>query len=104
MVRNCFAGREGAEFVLYPPTIPEENMGMASDLLEDRRPYIIALARLMHDWPVRKPNGWQELAPFRKLSMAQVENLELLVARLYCQTFYDVRRRAPLTPHKIKRV
>jgi len=104
MVRNCFAGREGAEFVLYPPTIPEENVGMASDLLEDRRPYIIALARLMHDWPVRKPNGWQELAPFRKLSMAQVENLELLVTRLYCQTFYDVRRRAPLTPHKIKRV
>jgi len=40
---------------------------MASDLLEDRCPYIMALARLMHDWPVRKPNGWQELAHFGKV-------------------------------------
>jgi hypothetical protein len=103
MVNKCFAEGDRADFELSPPVIPASNMGLASDDLEARRPYILALARLMNRWHVGKAKVIEDL-PYssREISSAELATLESAVAALYCQAFYDCRARAPLTPHRIK--
>ena len=102
MVNRCFAGGDADSFELSPPVIPISNAGLASDELEDRGPYIVALARLMARWAVGKPKIVEDLAFSPKLSKDDLAKLESAVASLYCQAFYDHRARAPLTPHRIK--
>jgi hypothetical protein len=102
MVNKCFAGGDGHDFELSPPVIPVLNAGLAGDDLEERRPYIVALARLMTRWVVGKPKIIEDLAFARELSEDELAKLESAAAALYCQAFYDKRARAPLTPHRIK--
>ena len=97
-VNLCFAGGHSKNFMLFPPEIPVANAGLASDSIEGRRPFVVALARLMTGWKVRIPNVIQQQD---NLSEDGVAALESTVAAFYCQTFYDVRERAPLTPHRL---
>jgi hypothetical protein len=101
-MNKCFAGGDGMNFVLTLPEIPVSNAGLASDGLEERGPYIVALARLMTGWTVGIPKVIEDLAFARELSSDKLAELEYAVAALYCQAFYDYCARAPLTPHRIK--
>ncbi|KIM72643.1 hypothetical protein PILCRDRAFT_93380 [Piloderma croceum F 1598] len=99
MVKRCFAGGDGLGFELTLPVIPVSNAGLASNDLQERGPYIMALARLM---TVGKPKAIEELAFVQELSSDKLAKLESAVATLYCRAFYDYHTRAPLTPHCIK--
>ena len=101
MVNKCFAGGDSSNFGLTPPVIPVSNAGLASDDLEERGPYIVALARLMMGWTVGRPKALDDLAYAPDLSSDDLAMLESAVASFYCQAFYDYCGRAPLTPHRI---
>jgi hypothetical protein len=102
MVNKCFCGGDGPEFDLTPPEIPAVNVGLASEDIQERWPYIAALARLMGRWTVAKPKAFEDFSFDREVSRDDLVAFESTVASFYCQAFYDSRGRAALTPHRIK--
>ncbi|KAF9034146.1 hypothetical protein BJ165DRAFT_1534345 [Panaeolus papilionaceus] len=99
MIRACFAA---AHFKL--PEVLPENIGLASDKLEDRLPYIIALGKVVKTWTL-SPDPvllfCNRRHPESYLDLSRREGLERVVTQLYCQTFWNYFGRAAQIPHRL---
>ncbi|KAF9034588.1 hypothetical protein BJ165DRAFT_1409882 [Panaeolus papilionaceus] len=98
-IRACFAV---ARFKL--PDINPENIGLASDKIEDRLPYIIALGKVVKSWTL-DPDPVLLLCDRRQpelhIDQPRHHGLERVVAQLYCQTFWNYFGRAAQIPHHL---
>ncbi|KAF9037972.1 hypothetical protein BJ165DRAFT_1407915 [Panaeolus papilionaceus] len=101
LIRACFAA---ARFKL--PEIDPKNIGLASDELEDRLPYIIALGKVIKSWTL-DPDPVLLLCDRRRpelhLDQSRRHGLERVVTQLYCQTFWNYFGRAAQIPHRLHR-
>jgi hypothetical protein len=103
LMRECFPEGSGMDFHLFSITFPGENDGFAGDDINLRKKSILTLAHLMKTWLVDNlPPTITTLLAVADLNADQACQLETAVAAYYCQTFYNVRRRAPITPHRLK--
>ncbi|KAG6834115.1 hypothetical protein H0H93_011821 [Arthromyces matolae] len=93
-VSRCFPGRE----LLFFP-LSEATHGLASDDQEERSPYLLAMQRLMRDWPSKKPAIFY--VDRLRWSSKETETLEQEIAKYYTQTFYNYFRRAPIIPRRL---
>ncbi|KAF9035300.1 hypothetical protein BJ165DRAFT_1533790 [Panaeolus papilionaceus] len=99
MIRACFAP---ARFKL--PEIDPQNIGLASDKIEDRLPYIIALGKVVKSWTLN-PDPVLLLCDRRQpelhLDQPRRHGLERIVTQLYCQTLWNYFGRAAQIPHRL---
>ncbi|KAF9033914.1 hypothetical protein BJ165DRAFT_1534467 [Panaeolus papilionaceus] len=97
LIRACFAP---ARFKM--PEVDPENIGLASNKLEDRLPYIIALGKVVKSWTLN-PDPVLLLCDHRRpelhLDEPRRHGLERVVTQLYCQTFWNYFGRAAQIPH-----
>ncbi|KAF9046782.1 hypothetical protein BJ165DRAFT_1527844 [Panaeolus papilionaceus] len=99
LIRACFAP---ARFKM--PEVDPENIGLASNKLEDRLPYIIALGKVVKSWTLN-PDPVLLLCDHRRpelhLDEPRRHGLERVVTQLYCQTFWNYFGRAAQIPHRL---
>jgi hypothetical protein len=93
-------------FNLLNIEFPPDNCGLSSWNIRGRKNSILILANLMIGWSrPSMPTKISQLARTteqRDLSNEEMVELEKEVAAFYCQTFYDLRGRAPITPHRLR--
>jgi len=103
---ECFPQGYGMDCSLFNIIFTRENDGFAGNSIICRKKSVLTLARLMKMWSV------DNLPPTITMLLAVAESsdlngdqacqLETAVAAYYCQTFYNVRHHAPITPHRLK--
>jgi len=84
-------------------TIPSRNRGLAADNLGERFPFIIALFLVMKSWKGDQPKIFEALEEnVRNFSgQAALSSFENLVAKYYCQQFFNYFGRAAQIPHRL---
>ncbi|RDB30337.1 hypothetical protein Hypma_007053 [Hypsizygus marmoreus] len=94
LIAACFPGGQ----LLMAP-LSEANHGLASYDGEERCRHLLALRRLMRDWPGKKPDilNVDQL----RWRPRDTEDLEIAVATFYTQTFFNYFRRAPIIPRRL---
>ena len=106
LMYECFPEGYGMDFNLFNVIFTKENDGFAGNNIVSRKKSILTLARLMKTWWVDNlpPTITTLLAVAESSDLKgdQACQLETAVAAYYCQTFYNVRRRAPITPHRLR--
>ncbi|KAF9037289.1 hypothetical protein BJ165DRAFT_1532668 [Panaeolus papilionaceus] len=99
MIRACFAP---ARFKL--PKIDLQNIGLASNKIEDRLPYIIALGKVVKSWTLN-PDPVLLLCDRRQpelhFDQPHHHGLERVVTQVYCQTFWNYFGRAAQIPYRL---
>jgi hypothetical protein len=83
-------------------SIPLENHGLASDVLGSRYQYIKALLLVMKSWKGEKPlliTASDE--QLREFNRPTVQHAEKVVAKYYCQQFFNYFGRAAQIPHRL---
>jgi hypothetical protein len=83
-------------------SIPAKNHGLAANSLNERHLFIMALVLVMKSWKGDKPVIFD--APvdnFCNFTQQGREQLEKVVARYYCQQFFDYFGRAAQIPHRL---
>lgn len=98
LVSACFP-RPSSGASLLVADLNGANQGLASSLWEDRRDHVLALRRVMSSW-----SG--ELPPIIRMDKVQWDTeeameLEKVMTRHYCKTFYNYFRRAPIVPRRL---
>lgn len=78
--------------------LPNHNCGLAADDLRDRLPYLREVVRVMMAWKGSKPTTFDRAD--LPLDDHHAE-LEVIVAKYYCQQFYDYFGRAAQVPHRL---
>jgi hypothetical protein len=106
LMGECFPDGSGMDFNPFVVTFTRENDGFAANNIVFRKKSILILARLMKTWLVDNLppiiTTLLAVAESSDLNTDQACQLETAVAAYYCQSFYNVRRRAPITPHRLK--
>jgi hypothetical protein len=78
---------------------PQSNVGISASLWKDRSPYISILRQILSSWP-----SWPHLPhSVRERKLVTLEDANIVergLADIYCQTFFDIFGRAPVTPHR----
>src|SRR5262245_25469603 len=78
---------------------PKSNIGVSASLWKDRSPYISILRQILSAWP-----SWSDLPPdIRDRHLVTQEDVNIVergLANFYCQTFFNIFGRAPVTPHR----
>jgi len=97
MIPKCF------HITLFRPApIPSVDLGLAADDLEERHRFVTALVKVMQSWKGEKPVllGAPEanICNFTRQAAAQ---LERVVAKYYCQQFFNYFGRAAQIPHHL---
>lgn len=83
-------------------SIPLENCGLAADNLETRFGFITALILVMKSWKGDKPVIFgSPVDNFRNFSVQAVAHTENVVAKHYCQQFFNYFGRAAQVPHRL---
>ena len=97
LISGCFA--VGA-FKHIP--LPDHNRGLAADSLRDHLPHLIAMVLVMRSWKGIKPAAFAitNRSP-PDISDQQAKELEEVVARYYCQQFFNHFGRAAQVPHRL---
>jgi hypothetical protein len=82
--------------------LPNHNGGLAADTLRERLPYLRQMVHVMMAWKGSKPTVFY-LAdlPMQRLLDQQVEELESVVTRYYCQQLFTYFGRAAQVPHRL---
>jgi hypothetical protein len=98
LVSVCFP-RPSSGASLLIADLNGANQGLASLLWADRHDYVLALRRVMLSW-----NG--ELPPIIRMDKVQWDTeeameLENVITRHYCKTFYNYFQRAPIVPRRL---
>ncbi len=81
--------------------LPTQEGGLAARRWEDRRPYVEALRMVLMGWPSADAMSLRCLDAGPSCSCEQLEAIEVIAYRLYCQTFFDYFGRPPSTPHQL---
>jgi hypothetical protein len=83
-------------------TIPSRNCGLAADTLGERFPFIVALFLVMKSWRGDQPKNFEaseeNVLNFSGHASSSFENL---VAKYYCQQFFNHFGRAAQIPHRL---
>jgi hypothetical protein len=79
--------------------LPDRNCGLAADNPSDRLPYLRQLVLVMMAWKGSKPSLFHRA--HLPLDDHQAKELEDIVAKYYCQQFYDYFGRAAQVPHRL---
>jgi hypothetical protein len=83
-------------------SIPSENDGLAADNLEMRLGSIIALILVMKSWKGDKPMiFYSSVDKFREFTVQAIAHTENVVAKHYCQEFFNYFGRAAQVPHRL---
>ena len=77
--------------------LPNDNCGLAADDLHDRLPYLREVVRIMMAWKGSKPTAFDRAD--LPLDDHHTKELEDIVAKYYCQQFYDYFGCAAQVPH-----
>ncbi len=97
MISQCF--RTGS---FRPVPIPSENLGLAADDLDERFRFITALVLVMQTWKGEKPVILHAPEDNIRIFTRQARmQLERVVARYYCQQFFNYFGRAAQIPHRL---
>jgi len=82
--------------------IPSENRGLAADDFNKRFPFIIRLFIVMKSWKGNKPAVLATSEDsVRNFSLDAAMRFEELVAKYYCQQFFNYFGRAAQIPHRL---
>ena len=81
--------------------IPSENLGLADDDFEKRFRFITGLAFVVVSWKGDKPSMLAGDINELQLSPPQAMEFENIVARYYCQQFFNYFGRAAQVPHRL---
>ncbi len=93
LVQACFYGADISLFSI----IPMQDRGLAAAEPSQRRPYVIALVKLMSTWAVSDiPSCFSRVDSSDVHEFLQIEEA---AASFYTQKFYDISGRAPIIPH-----
>ena len=87
----------------YHVTVPSRNRGLAADDLGERFPFIIALFLVVKSWRGDQPKIFEASEEnVRNFSgHAALSSFENLVAKYYCQQFFNYFGRAAQIPHRL---
>ena len=79
--------------------MPEVDGGLAAESWIERYSYVRNFCKLLATWPNHPAALDRDLqaSPSEK----EVIEIEQVVVRFYCQTFFDYFARAPITPHRL---
>jgi hypothetical protein len=80
--------------------VPDVSVGLASESVKDRRPYVEAFRSVVSSWP-NAPRGLAGGSLGEDAKVQNVLMVEHLSVYFYCQTFFDHVGRAPVVPHRI---
>jgi hypothetical protein len=80
--------------------IPAKNVGLASESIVDRRPYVNAFRTVISSWP-NPPMGLAGKSLGSDAKIPDILLVESVCVSFYCQTFFDYFGRAPVVPHRI---
>ena len=84
-----------------PVSIPSENLGLADDDFNKRFRFITALVFVMERWKGEKPDMLAGDLFNMQLSPDSAMVLENIVAKYYCQQFFNYFGRAAQVPHRL---
>jgi hypothetical protein len=84
-----------------PVSIPSENVGLADDDFDKRFRFITALVFVMERWKGEKPDMLAGDIFDLQLSPDGAMKLEEIVAKYYCQQFFNYFGRAAQIPHRL---
>jgi hypothetical protein len=84
-----------------PVSIPSENLGLADDDFDKRFRFITALVFVMERWKGDKPPILQGDLFDLQLTPDGTKELEKVVAKYYCQQFFNHFGRAAQVPHRL---
>ena len=89
------------EMSFAAPATHTANHGIASYSQQERAHYLFAMARVMNKWKWVSQKGW--IAKAHQLSWlpAEIDELEVEIACVYTQSFYNSFRRPPVLPHRL---
>jgi hypothetical protein len=97
MISQCFHTSS-----FRPVPIPSENLGLAADDLDERLRFITALVLVMQSWKGEKPvilgASPDNILKFTRQAAIQFEKV---VAKYYCQQFFNYFGRAAQIPHRL---
>jgi hypothetical protein len=79
--------------------IPSGNHGLADDDFDKRFRFIVALALVVKSWKGQKPTELTD--DLSNLSRNAAMELEIVVAKYYCQQFFNYFGRAAQIPHRL---
>ncbi|KAF4574618.1 hypothetical protein EYR36_005966 [Pleurotus pulmonarius] len=103
LLSSCFPewmlGLEGGDFITISDT--DGFRGLAAPTIEERRVYILQLAKLMSSW-CGVPTSISGPATTMSTSI-DVESLERNCATFFAQSFFDRFARAPIVPRYLER-
>ena len=81
--------------------IPSENHGLADDDFDKRFRFVTALVFVMNSWKGAKPAMLDGDLSNLQLSPDAAMELEKVVAKYYCQQFFNYFGRAAQVPHRL---
>jgi hypothetical protein len=95
LIRNVFPGES---YVV--DSIPAKNIGLAAELIKERRLYVEAFRVIVSSWPIAPAalSTWPLREDTKPGDFVYVERACVLC---YLQTFFDHFGRAPITPRRI---
>ncbi|KAF9459565.1 hypothetical protein BDZ94DRAFT_1239143 [Collybia nuda] len=101
LVSKCFP-RTSLGASLLVADLSSANQGLAGASWDDRGDYVLALRKLISSW-------CGEVPPIIKMekvfwSLEEAAELEEVMTRHYCKTFYSYFRRAPIVPRRLSHV
>ena len=98
-LRRCFPGG-----CLLVANWRVANHGIASHQLQEKAHYLFLMATLMIDWPKVKTRGWiGRVGSQLKWNEDEVDQLEMEIAEVYTQLFFNSFRRAPVVPLRLSK-
>jgi len=81
--------------------IPSENLGLADDDFDKRFRFVTALVWVMESWKGDKPTMLAGDLSNLQLSPSAAMEMEKVVAKYYCQQFFNYFGRAAQVPHRL---
>ncbi|KAF8218572.1 hypothetical protein L208DRAFT_1349985, partial [Tricholoma matsutake] len=98
MVLKCFNVPS-----LIAVDVQRANSGLQAHDWQERLPFLLALRALMRDWDGLKPTPLllPDLASLDMYTEANVQQLEIHIARFYTQTFYSLFGCAAVIPTRL---
>ena len=84
-----------------PVSIPSENLGLANDDFDKSFRFVTALVFVMEKWKGEKPAMLTGNLSDLQLSRDGTMELEIIVAKYYCQQFFNYFGCAAQVPHRL---
>lgn len=82
-------------------SIPSENLGLADDDFDKRFQFVTPLVFVMNSWKGEKPAILAGDLFDLQLTPSGARDLEIVVAKYYCQQFFNYFGRAAQVPHRL---